>query len=265
MDLSDRARETIKSADIIICENPKHSLKLLNNLGIKKKLIALHDHNEKLVIDKIKSDMQSNSIILISDAGSPLISDPGYKLVRYFIENNINITTVPGPNSIIPALQMSGFPINEFFYAGYFPKSEKQMLSFVSKLNNIDQTIVFLVSRHKIDRCLEILYLKLMKRLICVCKEMTKINEKIYRGSSLEVREELSSFKNNLKGEFVVVINQSIKEKSEFLGLEKYEKEIIKLLEKFSLTDVVEIVHKLSGKTKNKIYKWVLHIKSSHN
>ena len=115
-DISERAIETLTQADIVICENPKHSLKLLNNLGIKKKLISLHDYNENIVIKKIEENLNEKLIALISDAGSPLISDPGYKLLQHCIKKNIKITTIPGPSAIIPALQLSGIPINEFFF-----------------------------------------------------------------------------------------------------------------------------------------------------
>ena len=125
-DITYRAVNVLKDCDIIICENPKHSLKLLNKLDIKKKLIALHDYNEHKIIDQIKVLLKNKNCVLISDAGSPLISDPGYNLVQYCIENNINVTSVPGPSSIISGLQLSGLPISEFTFFGFVPKSKKR-------------------------------------------------------------------------------------------------------------------------------------------
>ena len=113
-DISFRAKRILENVDIIICENPKHSLKLLNNLGIKKKLLSLHDYNEKILIKKIEKYQMNCSLALISDAGSPLISDPGYNLVQDYIKKNLYITTIPGPSSIISSLQLSGLAINSF-------------------------------------------------------------------------------------------------------------------------------------------------------
>ena len=134
-DITYRAVNILKDCDIIICENPKHSLKLLNKLGIKKKLIALHDYNEHKIIDKIKGLLKSKNCVLISDAGSPLISDPGYNLVQYCIENKINVTSVPGPSSIISALQLSGLPISEFTFFGFVPKSKKKIEHIIKNIS----------------------------------------------------------------------------------------------------------------------------------
>ena len=119
-DITYRAVKVLKECDIIICENPKHSLKLLNKLGIKKKLIPLHDYNEQKIIDQIKNFLKMKSCVLISDAGSPLISDPGYNLVQYCISNNIKVTSVPGPSSVISALQLSGLPLSNLFFMALF-------------------------------------------------------------------------------------------------------------------------------------------------
>ncbi len=248
-----------------MCENPKHSLKLLNNLGIKKKLISLHDHNEQLVINKISNDLTNKEIALISDSGSPLISDPGYKLIKHCIENNIRVTSIPGPTSIIPALQLSGHSINEFCFLGFFPKTKNHMNDYIKEFNKINQTIVFFVSKHKIKICLEMLQVHLKDRNISVAKELTKINEYIFRGSSLKVSKEILQNKHNIKGEFVIVVEEKITKKSNNFELKDYDEQIRMLLSKFSLTDVVQIVHKLTGITKNKVYKWVLSLKKLQN
>ena len=262
-DISERAVEALKDGDFIICENPKHSLKLLNKLGIKKKLISLHDYNENAVIKRLSEDFNNKKIVLISDAGSPLISDPGFKLIQYCIKNNINITSIPGPTAIIPALQLSGIPINEFYFAGFFPKSKKQIIEFVNKIKNSSTTSVFFVSNHKIKDCLEILNDEIKIRKISVAKELTKLNEKVFWGLAHQLKENIINQKTNIKGEFVVVVEGKSLKKSQSLELVDYNEEINKLLSKFSLTDVVEIVHKLTGITKNKVYKWVLNLKKT--
>ncbi len=262
-DISERAIETIRDSDFVVCENPKHSLKLLNNLGIKKKLISLHDYNENKVIERISKDLDTKKIALISDAGSPLISDPGFKIVQYCIKNDVNITSIPGPNSIIPALQLSGIPINNFYFAGFFPKTKNSINEFLLDISNTDKTSVFFVSNHKIRKCLEYLENELQNRSISICKELTKLNEKIFRSSNYKIKDDFLKDEKNLRGEFVVVVEGNSEKKTKSINLEGYRKEIDKLLLKFSLTDVVEIVHKLTGIKKNKVYKWVLDIKKS--
>ena len=133
-DISERAIRTLKEVDFIICENPKHSLKLLNNKGIKKKLIPLHDYNEKKIINKIAKNKNNSKIAFISDAGSPLISDPGYRLIKYFIENNYFITAIPGASSVINALQLSGLPIHNFSFFGFVPKQKTKTMTNCSHM-----------------------------------------------------------------------------------------------------------------------------------
>ena len=253
----------LKDSDFIICENPKHSLKLLNKFGIKKKLISIHDYNENSIIRLLSNKLDKNKIALISDAGSPLISDPGFKFLQYCIKNKINVTSIPGPTSIIPALQLSGIPINEFYFAGFFPKSTRDMHAFVRLINDIGKTIVFFVSTHKIRKCLEILENEVKDRLISISKELTKINEKTYRGPIDKIMHEITEHRESFKGEFVVVIEGKPSKKKEFDDLSNFNSEIIRLLQKFSLTEVVEIVHNLTGISKNKVYKWVLSLKKS--
>ena len=260
-DITFRAVEIIKKADIVICENPKHSLKLLNNLGIKKKLVSLHDHNETQVIKKIGLDLREKLVVLISDSGSPLISDPGFKLVKYCIEKNIYITTLPGPSSIIPSLQLSGLAMNEFVFLGFFPKEKKQIEVFIEKVKNSVFTTVFFVSTHKIKKLLGIIGAKLENRSVSVVKEITKLNEKVFRGMGNEIGQLILKNKDNTKGEFVVVIEGKSSKKTGFIDLNKHNSLIKKMLIKFSLTDVVEIVHKISGIKKNEVYKWVLSLK----
>ncbi len=260
-DISKRAIYTLQNSDLIICENPIHSLKLLNKFGIKKKLISVHDYNEEKVLKNLENELKNKKISLISDAGSPLISDPGYKIVQHCILNNIDIYAIPGPSSLLPALQLSGLSISEFSFYGFFPKTKKKAEEFITKIKNHEYSSVFFVSRYKLELCLDILYKEMPERLISVSKELTKINEIVLRGTSKQIREKITNDKVSLKGEFVFVVSRNNQTKSESINIENYEKQIIKLLSKFSLTDVVEIVHKLTGINKNKVYKWALNLK----
>ncbi len=203
----------------------------------------------------------NKNVALISDAGSPLVSDPGFKLVKFCIDNNLKITSIPGPTSIIPALQLSGISINQFCFLGFLPKSNKQIDIFINDVVDNKMTSVFFVSNNRLSLCLEVLQKKIKKRQISVSKELTKINENTYWSDTNIDDRKFSNLKENLKGEFVIVVEGKTRKNINSISLENYNNEIIKLLNKFSLTDVVEIVHKLTGITKNRIYKWVLKLK----
>ena len=260
-DITYRAVKVLRECDIIICENPKHSLKLLNKLGIKKKLIALHDYNEYKIIDQIKGLLQNKICVLISDAGSPLISDPGYNLVQYCISNNISVTSIPGPSSILSSLQLSGLPISEFAFFGFVPKSKKKIEDLVKSIFQEKRTSVFFVSSHKLILFLECLENIMPERRISICKELTKINEFVFRGAPNNVKNKILEDKENIKGEFVAVIDRQTSKNQDFDNIDLYTKELRKMATKFSLTDIVEIVHKFTKINKNKIYKWLLKLK----
>ena len=261
-DISIRAIETLKNADLIICENPKHSIKILSKLGIKKKLISLHDYNETNVIRRVENLIKKQVIVLISDAGSPLVSDPGYKLVKYFIENKTYVTSIPGATSIITALQLSTIPMNQFSFLGFAPKTKKKLQDFLKQILDSNQTSVFFASSHRITICLNEMVGILKNRKIAVCKEITKLNEKIFIGSPKKNLAEIEKEAKNKLGEFVIVVEGKKKHSkiNDFINTEM-ENKIKKLLEKFSLTDVVEIVHKISYIGKKEIYKKALKLK----
>ena len=262
-DISFRAIETLKNSDTIICENPKHSLKLLSKLDIKKKLISLHDYNEEVIINKIGNDLKNKKYSLISDAGSPLISDPGYKLVKFCRDNEIYISVIPGASSITSALQISSIPINRYTFEGFLPKSKKNINEFINQLKNTDHTSVFFVSSHKILTLLEVLAKKISDRKIAICKEITKINENVFLGFPQDILKTFKDNKKNSLGEFVVVMEGDKKTKKPENEIDIDTTDIIrKLLKKFSLTDTVEIVHKIGNIGKKELYKKTLTIKN---
>ena len=259
-DISERAIRILKEVDFIICENPKHSLKLLNNKGIKKKLIPLHDYNEKKIINKITKNKNNSKIAFISDAGSPLISDPGYRLIKYFTENNYFITAIPGASSVINALQLSGLPIHNFAFFGFVPKQKTKIKQFFDKINNTNLTSVFFVSGKNLKKIMNNIIDFMGEREIAVCKELTKLNEHIFRGRTSEILEILSEEKNLLKGEFTLVVSGQIKKKSEKINKD-INKILIKLLKKYNLTEVVKIVHSLTGISRKAVYQIAIKIK----
>ena len=266
-DISNRAIDTLKNVEFIICENPKHSRKLMSKLGIKKKLVSLHDYNEEEITKNYIRKIQKNPVALISDAGSPLISDPGYKLLRQCIKENFYVTTVPGASSIISALQLSGLPINDFVFIGFAPKTEKKLLDFFNPIISEHKTTVLFVSSHKIVQSLTVISSLLPKRKVSVCKEMTKLNEKIFYGFPEEVLNLFLSNKKYSLGEFVIVVEgvKKIRDLDKKNITSDVEEVIKRLLEKFSLTEAVEIVHKISNIEKKQIYKKALEIKDENN
>ena len=259
-DISFRAQKILNLVDFIICENPIHSLKLLNKLGIKKKLLSLHDYNEEILIKRIEKNQHSSAIALISDAGSPLISDPGYKLIQNYIQKNYKIFTIPGPSSIISALQLSGLPINNFEFFGFVPKNKASILALAENIKNLVSTSIYFVSGNRILKFLEILDDFQIDRNIAICKEITKKNERVFRGEVKKIIIELKKNKDNLRGEFVVIIAGKEKKLKRPIDV-TIKNEIKKLLKKYSLTEVVGIVHNLTNISKNEIYKVALLLK----
>ena len=259
-DISLRAKKILNSVNFIICENPKHSLKLLNKLDIKKKLFSLHDYNENLMIKRIEKYQYNSAIALISDAGSPLISDPGYNLIQDYIKKNLYVTTIPGPSSILSSLQLSGLPINNFEFFGFVSKNISNMNSQAKKLQNVIATSVFFISGNRLDSFLKILLGAKINRKVAVCKELTKKNEWVFRGYIKKIIDEINIDKSNLKGEFTLLI-QGKERKTKITIQTTTEAQIKKLLKKFSLTEVVEIVHRLTGISKKEIYKKALQLK----
>lgn len=259
-DISLRAKKILNSVNFIICENPKHSLKLLNKLDIKKKLFSLHDYNENLMIKRIEKYQYNSAIALISDAGSPLISDPGYNLIQDYIKKNLYVTTIPGPSSILSSLQLSGLPINNFEFFGFVSKNISNMNSQAKKLQNVIATSVFFISGNRLVSFLKILLDAKINRKVAVCKELTKKNEWVFRGYIKKIIDEINIDESNLKGEFTLLI-QGKERKTKITIQTTTETQIKKLLKKFSLTEVVEIVHRLTSISKKEIYKKALQLK----
>ena len=259
--MSNRGIEILQEVNFIICENPKHSLKLLNNKGIKKKLVSLHDYNEKKVINKIARLKHGLKIAFISDAGSPLISDPGYKLVKYFLDNKHCVTTIPGPSSIISALQLSGLPINNFIFYGFVPKQELKKKLFFTKIKNVVLTGVFFVSAKNLNNTIHSIVEYMGERDVALCKEMTKLNEEIFRGKTHEILMLIKEEKIILKGEFTLVVCGAAKKNLKKIN-NNIEIEIIRLLKKFNLTEVVKIVHSLTSISRKDIYRMAIKLKN---
>ena len=260
-DITLRAKKILSLVDYVVCENPNHSLKLLNKLGIKKKLFALHDYNEKKLIKNIENYQKNSSIALISDAGSPLISDPGFNLLQDYIKKNIYITVIPGPSSVIAGLQLAGLSIHDFRFCGFVPKNKTSINLLVKEIDKLTSTSVHFISGNRLILFIQCLIDNKITRPIAICKEISKSNEKIFRGLAKDINNEILKDEKNLKGEFVVIIEGSAKNNNREID-NKIELQIKKLLKKFSLTEVVQIVHILTNISKREIYNRALNLKN---
>lgn len=258
-DISARATEILRDADIIACEDSRVSKKLFALLGISinKKFISYEDHSEEqkaqMIIDLIN---QGNSIALISDAGSPLISDPGYKLVRLCREQNIYVTAVPGACAVITALQLSGLPTNRFMFAGFIPNKEKARGDLFEELKNINTTLVFYETAPRLLKTLDKASEIFGNREIAVARELTKMFEEVVCGNFEDI---IAHFiQNEPRGEFVLIIAPPQEKQSSADDI----KEILrKRLSETSLKTAVKEISAEYKLPKNDIYAMALELK----
>ena len=259
-DITSRALKVLKNSDIILCEDTRRSIKLLNYYKIKKKLVSYHKFNEKKQLSNIIQHFKEGKILsLISDAGTPLLSDPGRLLVNQCIKNEIQITPIPGVSSITAAISVSGFK-DQFLFYGFLPKTQNELEKVLNSLSQSDYTQVFFVPSKKIN-----FYIKNFKkyfsgRKIVIAREITKIHEAFIR----EDIDDLKTFENNLKGELTIVISENVK-KSKSFDEEKIVNKAKKYLKKYSLKDTVNLISETEKTNKKIIYKFCLKIKNEKN
>ena len=249
-DITFRAIEILKNSDFILCEDTRHSSKLLNNFNIKNRLIPYHKFNEKKSVHKIIKYLNEGKILsLISDAGTPVLSDPGNIIINECIKKNLKIFTVPGPSAVSAAVSLSGFG-DKFLFYGFLPKTEIELNASLKKLNFEGFSLVFFVPAIKIN-----FYIKHFKkyfsgRKIFIAREMTKKHENYYR---ININD-LNPFKTQLKGELTIVISQ--KNKKDLLTVDyiKIEKLVIKYLKSYTVKDIVDLISKKEQVPKKIIY-----------
>ncbi len=257
-DITIRAIEVLKNSDIILCEDTRHSLKLLNYLKIKKKLISYHKFNEKKELEKIIKYLNEGKILsLISDAGTPSISDPGRLLIQTCVKENIKIIPIPGVSSITSSMSVSGFK-DQFLFYGFLPKTDKELEKILSSLCQLSFSLVFFIPSIKINFYLTKFKKFFSGRKLLIAKELTKIHETFYR----EDIDKINMFKTPVKGELTVVISEK-NTKDEFFDEKRIYKKAKMYLKKYSLKDVVELLFKSENVNKKKIYQICLNIKKN--
>jgi 16S rRNA (cytidine1402-2'-O)-methyltransferase len=258
-DISLRAIETLKKSDYILCEDTRVSKNLLNKYQIKSHLISNHKFNEKKNLIKIIKLIKEGYIIsLISDAGTPSISDPGSILINECIKNNIEIIPLPGPSATISAVSISGFS-EKFFFYGFFPEKQKLLEEDLEVLSKIDCSIVFFISPRKVNKIIPYIKKNFSGRKILICREMTKFYEEYIRS---EV-DKLELFNNNLKGELTIVISENINQKKELQILNESDKRLIsKMINKLSIKEITDLINQNKKISKKIIYEYCLKIKN---
>ena len=259
-DITLRALDVLKKSDIILCEDTRHSIKLLNHYKIKKKLVSYHKFNEKKQIASIIKYFNEGKILtLISDAGTPLLSDPGRILVNECLINNIKVTPVPGVSSITAAMSVSGFN-DQFLFYGFLPKTINELEKVLYSLSSYYFTQVFFIPSKKINFYLNSFKKYFSGRKILIAKEITKIHEEFLR----EDINKLKAIKNSLKGELTVIISNrevDIEETSEEIIVNKAKK----YLKNYSLKDTVNLILETEKVKRKKVYDVCLKIKNEKN
>ena len=204
-DMTLRAIDTLKNVDLITCEDTRHSRPLLEHYDVSKPLIALHDHNEaKKTPDLIEQAKNGSNIAVITDAGMPAVSDPGYRLLRACIENDIEYTVLPGPSAVLTALVGSGFPVHAFFYGGFLSVKKGKRGKTLTTAAESQNTSIFFESPHRILSTLEILSTSHPDQQVCIARELSKKFETYHRGTAKELFDHFSLHK--AKGEIVFLV-----------------------------------------------------------
>ena len=260
-DITIRAIEILKNSDYILCEDTRVSKKLFEKYEIKSKLISYHKFNEKKNLNKIINLLVNKKIIsLISDAGTPTISDPGNLLINECIKKNIEIIPLPGPSSVSSAISISGFS-EKFFFYGFFPEKKKNLLEDLNILSNLDCSLVFFISPKKINKIIPFLKEKFIGREIVICREISKYYEEFIRS---EIND-LDKLDNNIKGEITLVISEKKKD-NKFSNLlnESDKRNISKLINKLSIKEIIKLINKENKISKKLIYDYCLKLKNEN-
>ena len=258
-DITLRALEVLKKSDYILCEDTRTSKNLLDRYEIKSKLISNHKFNEKKNLSKIIEILKSDCIVsLISDAGTPSVSDPGAVLINECLINKINIYPIPGAYAVSSSVSISGFSEKYYFY-GFFPEKNNKLKEDFEKLRNIEGCIVFFISPRKFNRSVKDIKEYFLDRKILICREMTKFYEEYIRTDV----NRLEAFNSDPKGELTIVISEKTKERNSSIILKESDKKNIrKMIKKLSIKDITDLISQNSNVPKKEIYNYCLKLKN---
>ena len=257
-DISYRAISVLKNSDLILCEDTRISKKLISKYNISSNLVSYHKFNEKKSIEKILIELKKNKIIsIISDAGTPTISDPGKILVNACVDEKINIFPIPGSTAVTAAISISGFSEKYFFY-GFFPEKMSEIKENLKDLSNLNFSIVFFISAKKLNKNIETIKEFFSDRKIVICKEITKYYEEFFRYKVSDLKPI-----KNLRGEITIVISELNNKKKASNNLNESDKKKIKMLiKKLSTKEIVNLLSQEKNISKREIYNYCLDLKS---
>jgi 16S rRNA (cytidine1402-2'-O)-methyltransferase len=261
-DISLRAIATLQAVELIAAEDTRHSRYLLNHHGIETRMISCHEHNEKSRSEEILRRLEAgDDVALISDAGTPLISDPGYKLVQAARQAGVQVSPIPGANSVIAALCAAGLPTENFHFYGFLSSRSRELGVQLDALRDQHGTLVIFESSHRIERLLGQLAQTFAQKQCVLAKELTKLHEQFLRGTPAELQQRLQQESKLSRGEFVVLIDNS--RDPAVLQLEAGDAEMLAvLLQEVSVKIAVKIAARLTGKKKNELYQLALSIRA---
>ena len=260
-DISFRAVKILQQSDLILCEDTRVTKKILQKFDINKKLISNHKFNENKNLEKVIEILKNNKIVsLVSDAGTPAVSDPGRILVQECVKNKINIFPIPGASAVSSAISISGFSDN-FYFCGFLPEKQNQVKKLFKNISLLESSIVFFISPNKLIKRMDDIKAFFSDRDILICREISKYHEEYIRTSV----QKLSDVNFSRKGEITIVISEIRKEKLSFKELEESDKKKInKLIKKMSIKDIVKKVSEDREISKKLIYKYCLKIKNEN-
>ena len=260
-DITLRAIETLKQSDLILCEDTRVSKKILQKFEINKKIISNHKFNENKNLEKVLELLKNRKVIsLISDAGTPAVSDPGRILIKECVKNGIDIFPIPGASAVSTAISISGFSDN-FYFCGFLPEKQNQVKKLFKDLSLLNGSIVFFISPNKLNKKINEIKEYFLNRDILICREITKYHEEYIRTPI----KELSNLNFPRKGEITVVISEQKKENLSFKALEESDKKKIKkLIKNMSIKDIVKKVSEDRDISKKLVYKYCLEIKNEN-
>ena len=254
-DMSYRAVRVLSEVDLIAAEDTRHSRVLLSHYGITTPMQSLHEHNEAQVVDRILEQVgNGKAIALISDAGTPLISDPGFHLVRAAREAGLPVFALPGPSAVTTALSIAGLPPDRFAFEGFLPTKPTARRKMLKQLDQEARTLVFFESSHRIEATInDMAEVFGQQRMVAVCRELTKKFETVLRAPLAEIAETLAGDRNQTRGEFVILVKGHQEDKDEALA--NAHKMALELLEYLPASQAARVAAKLNDVPRRQIYQ----------
>ena len=252
-DITFRAVRTLREADLIACEDTRHTRRLLDHYSIDKPAISYHEHNERERATELTAKLLAGiSVALVSDAGMPLVSDPGYRLVAAAIDNGVPVVPIPGPSALVTALAASGMPTDAFYFGGFLPPKSGQRIRTLTALAAMEATLVFYEAPHRILDALADVEQTLGPRPVVVARELTKIHEEFVRGSAAEVRASFAA-RDSIKGEITLLIGRPAEPPPDSTPLDEAVAACMR--EGLSRMDAMKAVARRRGLSKRDVYR----------